>query len=59
MVTIGNQDFKRTKSMYIVRDELITEIDKEITKWSKIKADLVPKINKMMREKGMDYIKLP
>jgi hypothetical protein len=45
--------------MYIVRDELISEIDKEIDKWNKIKVDLVPKVNKMMRDKGLDYIKLP
>jgi photosystem II stability/assembly factor-like uncharacterized protein len=59
LVTIGNQDFRPTKSMYIVRDELISEIDKEIAKWNKIKVDLVPKVNKMMREKAVDYIKVP
>ena len=59
LVGMGNQDFRPTRSMYIVRDELIVEIDKEIGKWTNLKTSLVPKLNNLMRQKQMNYIKLP
>jgi photosystem II stability/assembly factor-like uncharacterized protein len=59
LAQMGGNDSKPTASMYAVRDELVKAINDQLDKWSKIKTDMVPKLNEMMRSKTVDYIKIP
>jgi len=56
LTQIGTNDFPPTVAAIAVRDELNGLIDVELADWEKVKKVMLPKLNKMIREKALDII---
>lgn len=56
LMGMGVNDFPPTVSMYEVRDELISMIDKELRKWYDVKGSMLIELNKMIKSKALDVI---
>jgi photosystem II stability/assembly factor-like uncharacterized protein len=59
LANMGVNDFPPTASMYAVRDEISGLIDTELKSWYKVKNEMLPELNKMIKEKLLDVIILP
>ncbi len=57
--TIMGGDYPPTEQAYAVQKELTADIDKWLSNFKSVKDDLVPKFNKLVREKNIDAIHLP
>jgi hypothetical protein len=53
------QDFKPTQSMVEVKNELNALIDAELNQWQKVKTQMLPEMNKLIKDKALDIIVLP
>ena len=56
LAQIGSLDFKPTASMLLVRDELTAQIDGQLLTWKDIKQNMIPNLNKMIRDQMQDAI---
>jgi photosystem II stability/assembly factor-like uncharacterized protein len=57
--SIISGDFPPTDQALEVRRELTADIDRFLEKFNKVKNDLLPQFNQMIREKAIDVIYLP
>ncbi|MEP6796217.1 MAG: glycosyl hydrolase [Saprospiraceae bacterium] len=53
---MGNGEFPPTEQAYAVRKELEAEIDDQLAKLEKVKSDMLPAFNQMIRDKNIDAI---
>ena len=53
---LGNGEYPPTDQAYAVRKELEGLIDAELMKYEKIKTEMIPAFNQMVREKNIDAI---
>lgn len=53
---MGVNDFPPTEASIKVRDELVTMIDEKLKVWDEVKTQMIPKLNKLIREKALDLI---
>ncbi len=58
LLQMGASDYQPTASMYVVRDELSNLIDESLANWNNIKEVMIPKLNKVIRDKEVDVISL-
>jgi len=56
LVQIG--DYPPTESMIAVKEELVAQIDKVLFKFSELRAEELPKINTLIKERVTDFIKV-
>jgi photosystem II stability/assembly factor-like uncharacterized protein len=59
LIGFGMQDFKPTQSMVEVKNELNALIDAELNQWQKVKTQMLPEMNKLIKDKALDIIVLP
>lgn len=57
--TAGYGDFKPTDQAIAVRDELVEKIDAQLKMFYQVKDDMLPSMNKLIRDKEVDIISLP
>ena len=53
---LGNGEFAPTDQVYAVRKELEALIDAELDKYEKVKTEMIPAFNQMVKEKNIDAI---
>jgi len=53
----GTGDFKPTDQSYAVRDQLVERIDVQLDRFNSIKGNDIPELNRVLKEKGIDYIR--
>lgn len=53
---LGNGDYPPTEQAYQVRKELEGLIDAELERYKKVKSEMIPAFNKMVREKNIEAI---
>ncbi|MEN0048381.1 MAG: glycosyl hydrolase, partial [Bacteroidota bacterium] len=56
--SLANGEYPPTSQMYQVKQEMTEAIDAELNKYSKVKSDMLPKFNKLVKEKAIDAIVL-
>lgn len=56
LMGMGINDFPPTASMIAVRDELVKEVDSQLSEWSKIKTSLVAELNDLIKKENLDTI---
>ncbi|MEL6721005.1 MAG: hypothetical protein AAFP82_20045, partial [Bacteroidota bacterium] len=54
--SLANGEYPPTSQMYQVKDEMTKAIDAELNKYSKVKSDMLPKFNQLVKEKAIDAI---
>jgi hypothetical protein len=58
LATINAGDFRPTASMIEVKGILEKEINAQLAIWSDIKSYDIPKLNKLVRDRGIDIFKV-
>lgn len=53
---LGNGEYPPTEQAYAVRKELEEDIDMQLAKFLKVKTEMLPAFNRLVREKGIDAI---
>jgi len=53
---LGNGEYPPTEQAYSVREELVKEIDAQLDAYEKVKTEMIPVFNKMIRDKNIDAI---
>ena len=56
LAQMGINDYPPTNAALQVRDELVGLIDDELSLWEKVKSDMLPKLNQMIRDSKVDVI---
>ncbi|MEM6697618.1 MAG: glycosyl hydrolase [Bacteroidota bacterium] len=56
--SLANGEYPPTSQMYQVKQEMTEAIDAELNKYSKVKSDMLPKFNQLVKEKAIDAIVL-
>jgi len=56
--SLANGEYPPTSQMYQVKKEMTEAIDAELNKYSKVKSDMLPKFNQMVKQKAIDAIVL-
>jgi hypothetical protein len=51
-------DFPPTQQAFEVRDMLFRQIDEQLNSWKSIKEKDLPALNKMVRDSGVDLIRI-
>ena len=59
LIGFGTQDFRPTEGMIAVRNELTALIDDQLADWTKVKTEMLPQLNTLIKEKALDVIMLP
>ena len=54
----GTGDYKPTDQAVEVKNELTGKIETQITKWQKILTEDIEELNKMVKEKSVDAVKM-
>ncbi len=52
----GQGEWQPTEQSLTVKKELIKQIDQQLTIWNSLKSNDIPKLNKVIREKQIDFI---
>ena len=58
MEVVDGGDFPPTSQAYAVRDMLFELIDAELAKWQTIQEQQMPALNKMIRDLGVDVVRV-
>ena len=53
---LGNGEYPPTDQAYAVRKEIESLIDAVLTKYQKVKTELIPAFNQLVKEKNIDAI---
>ena len=56
LTQMGTNDYPPTAAAIKVKEELIGLIDVELDDWKKVKEEMLPKVNDMIRDKALDVI---
>ncbi|NNE26731.1 MAG: glycosyl hydrolase, partial [Saprospiraceae bacterium] len=56
LTQMGTNDYPPTAAAIQVKDELIDLIDVELNDWQKVKMEMLPQLNDMIRAKALDVI---
>ena len=59
LIGFGTQDFRPTEGMIAVRNELTALIDDQLADWTKVKTEMLPQLNTLIKEKALDVIMQP
>ncbi|MEM9888557.1 MAG: glycosyl hydrolase [Bacteroidota bacterium] len=54
--SLANGEYPPTSQMYQVKQEMTEAIDTELAKYAAVKRDMLPKFNKLVKEKAIDAI---
>jgi len=53
---LGSGEYPPTEQAYAVKKELVEQIDAELKKFEKVKTEMIPAFNKMIRDKSIEAI---